>query len=131
MASNAHKLLEYIAMNKIVPIKVREAQLDASAVEDVSGETEVNTREVASEVERLAPYFERGLAVAQQSGGKVTVDDIDEEGNGIAEAFARFLVVPGLATSQSTDLPDGHYRYEFVADLAGIKELSDQLGLRD
>ena len=126
MAKDEKRLLEYIVKKLVVPEKVKEAQLDASAVEDVALDAEAITSDSRSDIDRFAPYFERGLALARASGGTITVDDSEPEGNGIAEAFARFLVIPGLATSQTTDLPEGHYRYKFEVDLRRLGELGEK-----
>jgi hypothetical protein len=82
------------------------------------------------DAERLSPYFGRGLAMARQSGGTVTVEDTDPEGNSIADAFARFLVAPELATSQSEELEEGHYRYTFDVNLQRLDELARKAGVR-
>lgn len=129
MAEGARQLLRYIARNLVFPVDAKDAQLEASATQDVPAELEALSGANIGDAERLAPYFEHGLALARQSGGTITVDDTDPEGNGIAEAFARFLVVPKLATSQSTELSEGHYRYTFEVDLARLDQIARQAGI--
>ncbi len=129
MADNAKRLLRYIVQTLVVPADAKEAQLDATAVQDVPGEISALTAGSLSDAERLAPHFARGLSLAQRSGGSITVDDTDPEGNGIADAFARFLVTPGLATSQSSELSEGHYRYTFDLDLQRLGELARSAGV--
>ncbi|HKP52414.1 MAG TPA: hypothetical protein VJ183_07160 [Chloroflexia bacterium] len=129
MADDAKRLLRYIVQNLVLPVEAKEAQLDASAAQDVPGEIDALTASNMEEAERLAPYFARGIALARQSGGRITVDDTDDEGNGIADAFARFLVVPNLATSQSEELSEGHYRYTFDVDWQRLSELARKAGM--
>jgi len=129
MADDPKRLLKYIIQNLVLPVEAKEAQLDASAAQDVPGEIDAIAAGNMEDAERLAPHFARGLALARQSGGKITVDDIDAEGNGIADAFARFLVVPNLATSQSEELSEGHYRYTFDIDWQRLSELARKAGV--
>jgi hypothetical protein len=130
MADDATRLLRYIVENFIVPVGAKEAQLDASASQDVPGEINAITAGSMDDAERLVPYFARGLDMARQSGGTITVEDTDPEGNGIADAFARFLVVPSLATSQSEEIAEGHYRYTFDVNLQRLDELARKAGVR-
>lgn len=129
MANDSRQLLKYIVQKMVVPVDAREAQLDASAVQDVPGEINALAADSMGDADRLAPYFERGLDLARQSGGRVTVNDTDPEGNGIADAFARFLVTSNLATSQSSEIGEGHYRYVFDVDLQRLDELARQAGV--
>ena len=128
MADDATKLLRYIVQNLVMPADATEAQLDATAVQDVPGEIRAIRTHNMGDAERLAPYFAQGLNLARQSGGTITVDDTDPTGNGIADAFARFLVAPDLATSQSTQLSEGHYRYTFTLDLQRLDDLARRAG---
>lgn len=129
MADDATRLLQYIAENLIVPVEAKEAQLDASATLDVPSEISAIAAGSMDDAERLAPYFARGLALARQSGGRVIVEDTNPEGNGIADAFARFLVAPNLATSQSEEIAEGHYRYTFEVNLQRLDELASKAGV--
>jgi hypothetical protein len=128
MADNIHKLLDYIVTQRLTPVESREAQLLAPATQDVPTEIQAQLREQQNSAERLAPYFAQGLQRALGAGGRLTVDDSDPTGNAIAEAFARFLVVPDLATSQSEDLPGGGYRYTFDIDWASLRTFAQALG---
>jgi len=123
------RLLKHIVSTLVLPVDAKEAQLEASATQDVPAELDALGASIMEDAERLAPYFERGLAMAQQSGGTITVDDTDPEGNGIADVFARFLVVADLASSQSTELSEGHYRYTFDVDMARLEDIARQAGI--
>ena len=111
MAEGLNKLLTYIIEHPIMQAESREAQIDASAVQDVDTEISAIKQDQLQDAQRLEPFFEMGLRKA--SNGKLTVDDTDAEGDKIADAFARFLVTTGLATAETTNLSDGHYRYNF------------------
>jgi hypothetical protein len=128
MADNLQKLLDYIVEQRLTPVESREAQLLASAEQDLPAEIEAQVREQKSSAERLAPYFAQGLRMARGAGGRLTVDDTDPTGSDIAEAFARYLVVPDLATSQSEDLPGGGYRYTFDIDWSALGGLAQAVG---
>jgi hypothetical protein len=128
MADNLHRLLDYIVVQRLTPVESREAQILASAGQDLPAEIEAQVREQEQSAERLAPYFAQGLRMARGMGGRLTVDDTDPTGNAIAEAFARFIVVPDLGTSQSEELPRGGYRYTFDVDWAALGELARALG---
>src|SRR5438105_7579505 len=104
------KLLMYIVEHPLRQQQSREAQIDASAVQDVSAEIAAITQEQKKAAERVAPYFVKGLRKAA-GHSPLVVEDTDTDGSMVAEAFARYLVAPGLATSQSTQLPHNHFRY--------------------
>ena len=129
MADDAKRLLRYIVQNFVVPVDAKDAQLDASATQDVPREMDAIAADDMNVAERLAPSFARGLTMARASGGKVTVEDTDPEGDAIAQAFARFLVTPDLATSQSEELSEGHYRYTFEVDVQRLDELARRAGV--
>ena len=57
------------------------------------------------------------------------MDDTDPTGNGIADAFARFLVSANLATSQSIEIGEDHYRYTFDLDWPAIQSLAANAGV--
>jgi hypothetical protein len=128
MADNIRKLLDFIIENRLTPEESREAQLVASVEQDVPSEIEAQVRSHYESAERLAPYFAQGLKQALGAGGRLVIDDTDPAGNGIAEAFARFLVVPNLATSQSEELPGGGFRYTFELDWASLRAIAQSLG---
>src|SRR6476646_1323559 len=111
MADELEKLLYYIVEHPIMQVEIQEAQLDAPANQDVRAEIAAQAKTQRDHAGRLAPYFARGLRMAAH--GPVVVDDTDPEGNQVADALARYLVIPDLATSQSTALSDSSYRYTF------------------
>jgi hypothetical protein len=127
MADDLRTLLMYIVEHPVMQIESREAQLDATAVQDVDREIKDIAADQRADAERLAPYFAQGLRQASQ--GAIVVDDTTPEGNGIAESFARFLVATNLATSQSEPLPDGHFRYTFNVDWPTLRELAQKAGI--
>lgn len=129
MASEIQKLLTYIVDNPVKEIEARDLELNASAVQDVTEEIQVLSDEQRADADRLAPFFEEGIRQAARSGGKLTVDDTDPTGNGIAEAFARFLVTTDLATSQSEDLSENHYRYTFELNWDRLKRIAQRAGV--
>lgn len=129
MADNLEKLLNFIVERPLMQNEAREAELDASAVQDVPAEVGAIAEESRTQAARLASSFADGLRLAAQSGGRVVVDDTDPRGNDIADAFARFLVTTGLATSQSTDLSEGHYRYTFDVDWPRLQSLAGHAGI--
>src|SRR5438105_402653 len=111
MADALERLLSYIVEHPIRQDEIREAQLDASAVQNIPAEIAAQVQGQRKDVQRLAPHFAKGLRMAAH--GPLVVDDSDSEGNMIAEAFARYLVSPGLASSQGTPLSATGYRYSF------------------
>ena len=108
MADDLRRLLDYIIDHPISHVESVEAQLDASATRDVGADIAANLAAQKARAGQLAPYFARGLRTARGAGGRLVVEDNTTEGNMIAEAFARYLVSPGLATSQSTPTGPGH-----------------------
>jgi hypothetical protein len=129
MADGLYRLLMYIVEHPLMESESREAELGASAVQDVSGEIARISEDQRADADRLAPFFTEGIKRAAAMGGQVTVDDTDPTGNGIADAFARFLVTTGLASSESHGIADGHYRYKFVVDLPKLEKLASQAGI--
>jgi hypothetical protein len=67
--------------------------------------------------------------MARGAGGRLEVDDTAPEGNMIAEAFARYLVSPGLATSQSAPISDSNFRYTFDVDWLRLADIARQAGI--
>src|SRR5262249_13166079 len=98
MADDLRRLLDYIIDHPLSHVESVEAQLEASATRDVSADITANLAEQKARAGRLAPYFARGLRMARGAGGRLVVEDNTPEGSMIAEAFARYLVSPGLAT---------------------------------
>jgi hypothetical protein len=129
MADELHKLLLYIVEHPVMQNQQRESQLEATAVRDVSAEISAASQDQRSDAERLAPFFARGLKLAAESGGNLTVDDGTPDGNGIADAFARFLVAPNLATSQSEPAGDNHFRYLFEINWPLLRDLASRAGV--
>jgi len=129
MADDLHKLLDYIVAQRVTPVESREAEMLASVEQDVPAEIAAQVREQQVSAERLAPFFAQGLQRARGAGGRLTVDDTDPAGNSMAEAFARYLVVPGLATSQSVELPGGGFRYTFDVDWPALENVARAAGV--
>ncbi len=129
MADDLTKLLNFIVERPLMQNEALEAERDASAVQDVPAEIGAIAQDSRTQAARLAPSFAEGLRMAAQSGGRVVVDDTNPQGNDIADAFARFLVTTGLATSQSSDLSEGHYRYTFDVDWPRLQALARSAGI--
>ena len=129
MAENLRRLLDYIIENPVMQLESRTAQLDATAVQDVRAEIRSISDDHKADANRLAPFFEQGMRMAAANNGRVTVDDTDPTGNGIADAFARYLVSSDLATSQSTEIEQGHYRYTFDLDWPAMQALAGRAGV--
>ncbi len=127
MADDLQRLLMYIVEHPLMHNESREAQMDASAVQDVPQEIKEIAADQKQDAERLAPYFARGLRMA--SHGPLVIDDADPMGNSIADAFARFLVTTDLATSQGTPLSDDHYRYTFDVNWPALRDLAQRAGI--
>ena len=129
MAKGLHKLLNYIVENPLMRIESKEVLLEASATQDVEQEIVAISEDRRGDADRLADSFAEGIRRASQSGGKIVVDDTDPTGNSIADAFARFLVTVNLATSQSEDLGNNHYRYTFELDWPRLNTLAQRAGV--
>lgn len=129
MADNYSKLLAYIIDHQIMSNESRESEIEATANRDVSAEIASVVKDMHEDAERLGPYFSEGLKRALAGNGRVVVDDTDQVGNGIADAFARFLVRSNLATSESSEVGEGHYRYTFDVDVARLKEIASKAGM--
>ena len=54
MADDPKRLLKYIVQNLVLPVEAKEAQLDASAAQDVPGEIDAISASNMEEAERLA-----------------------------------------------------------------------------
>lgn len=129
MADNLQKVLSFIIDNPLMREASREAQLDATAVQDVGKEIKAIATNRHEDAERLGPYFARGLRMAAGASGPLVVDDTDPMGNDIADAFARYLVSTDLATSQSAPLAGGHFRYTFEVDWPRLRDIARQSGV--
>ena len=127
MADNLKKLLLYIVQHPVLQNEQREAELDATAVQDVAGEVRAIAQDHQDDANQRAPYFASGLKLATK--GPVVVEDTDPEGNAIADAFARYLVAPDLATSQGEQLSEGHFRYTFEVDWPRLHEVARRAGV--
>jgi hypothetical protein len=126
MADDQQKLLRYIVENLVVSEADMEAQRDATAVQDLPAEVDAIRGDAQRDSNRLAPFFGMGLREAADTTGPFIVDDTTAEGNSIADAFARYLVSTGLATSESTPLPDGHFRYSFAVNWPRLRDVAKQ-----
>jgi len=129
MADGYEKLLMYIVDNQLMASESRESEIDANATVDVNAEVAGVAADQRADAQRLASSFADGLQQAVAGGGHLVVDDTDARGNGIADAFARFLVTTDLATSQSTEIGNDHYRYIFDLDMAKLKEIAGRAGV--
>ena len=127
MADDLRRLLTYIIDQLLVQEQSKEVEIDATAVQDVPSEIAARAEEQRRSAERLAPGFADGLSRAMR--GPVVVDDTDPTGSLIAEAFARYLVSTGLATSQSAPLPNGGYRYTFEVDWPALRSVGERAGV--
>jgi hypothetical protein len=127
MADDLRKLLTYILQQRVLPVASDEAQLDATAVQDVRSEIAAITDEQRQEASRLAPAFVQGLRLA--TNGPLVVDDTNPENSLIVEAFARFLVAPNLATSQGEPMGDGQYRYTFEVNWPLLQQVAQRAGV--
>ncbi len=127
MADNLKKLLLYIVQHPVLQNERREAELDATAVQDVAGEVRAIAHDQQEDANQRAPYFAKGLKLA--AVGPVVVDDTDPDGIGIADAFARYLVAPDLATSQGEHLSEGHFRYTFEVNWPKLKDIAQRAGI--
>jgi hypothetical protein len=67
--------------------------------------------------------------MAAASREPLVVEDTDPTGNAIADAFARYLVAPGLASSESTPISESHYRYSFEVNWAALRDLAARAGV--
>lgn len=122
MADGLNKLLMAIVDGVVLREESLEVERDATAVQDISSEIKALTQDQRADAIRLASFFAEGLR--QASRGPLTVDDTTPEGNGIAEALARFVVTPNLGTSQSEPIGDRHYRYTFDIDWRKLEEIA-------
>ena len=127
MPNDLRALLNYIIENPIMQAESQEAQLDATAVQDVRAEIAAQAQEQRAHADQLAPYFARGLRLAAR--GPLTLQDTDPEENLIADAFARYLVVPNLATSQSAPISKEHYRYTFEVNWPALRAIAQRAGV--
>ncbi len=92
MADGYEKLLMYIVDHLVMSSESRDSEIEAPASRDVEAEIAGIAEDQRADAKRLAPYFAEGLRRAIAAGGHLDVEDTDDEGNGIADAFARFLV---------------------------------------
>lgn len=127
MAEELEKLLYYIIDHPITQVESREAQLDAPATQDVRAEIAAQVKAQREHAGRLAPYFAQGLRRAAR--GPLVVDDTNPEDNLVADALARFLVIPDLATSQSTALSESSYRYTFEVNWPLLRQIAQRAGI--
>ena len=129
MAEDLHRLLRYIVERPLLRSEQLDAERNATAVQDVAQEVGGIADDSRNHAERLAPAFVRGLRAAAQAGGPLVVDDTDPTGNDIADAFARFLVTTNLASSQSSEISEGHYRYSFEVNWPRLRDIATGAGI--
>ncbi len=128
MSDGYEKLLMYIVEHLVMSSERSDSEIEATASRDVEAEIAGVAKDQRADAQRLAPYFGEGLRRAIAGGGHLDVGDTDVEGNGIADAFARFLVTTDLATSSSTDMGNDHYKYSFDIDVEKLKEIARLAG---
>jgi hypothetical protein len=119
----------YIVEHPVMDAESRGAEITASATQNVRKEIVSIGADQRQDATRLSSYFAEGIRRAARNGGKVTVDDTDPMGNGIADAFARFLVTVSLASSSSRDLPNGHYSYDFELNWPQLQAIAQRAGV--
>lgn len=129
MADGLRRLLTYIVEHPVMEIESREAEMDASAVSDIPAELASISEDRLADADKLSSYFAEGIKRAAMTNGKITVEDTDPVGNGIADSFARFLVTTNLATSQSEETGDNHYRYTFEIDWPRLGKIAERAGV--
>jgi hypothetical protein len=129
MADNLRRLLDYIIEHPVMQMESRTAQIEASAVQDVPAEIRSISDDHKADANRLAPFFVQGMRIAAANNGSVVVEDTDPTGDGIADAFARYLVSSNLAASNSSEIGEGHYRYTFDLDWPAIQALASRAGV--
>lgn len=129
MANSLLDLLTYIVANPVMYNEAQEAEIDATAVQDVEQEVREIATDQQRDAQRLAPAFAAGLRNAATTRGPLVVDDTSPEGNQIADAFARYLVTTGLATAQTETLSEGHYRYTFDINWPALRQTAQEAGI--
>lgn len=129
MADDINKLLLYIVQHPLMQDASREAQIDASATQDVPAEISAIEQNQVRDAGQYADAFAEGLRRAAQ--GPLVVNDTDPVDNRIADAFARFLVTTNLATSSSSPVEgeDAHYKYTFEVKWPELRQLAQQAGV--
>jgi hypothetical protein len=113
----------------VMPMAGKEAQLDATAVQDVAGEVATMRDRADESADNLADAFGRGLEMALNTDGPLRVDDSTPEGSEVASALARYLVATDLAASTSAELSNGHYVYSFEVDWPRLREVANAAGV--
>lgn len=129
MADDLQRLLRYIVERPLMQTEQIDAERNATAVQDVQQEMGGIAEDSRNHAERLGPAFSEGLRMAARAGGPLVVDDTEPRGNDIADAFARFLVTTNLASTQSSELAEGHYRYQFEVNWNRLRELGQAAGV--
>jgi hypothetical protein len=128
MATDWNRLLDYIVRTMVVPNANTEAQLDATAVQDMGDEARAIRENQMDNADRLDTDFARGMDMALQAGGPLVLDDTDPQQGAIVSALARYLVAPDLAQTQSTPV-DGGYRYTFEVDWQRLSDVAQRAGV--
>lgn len=129
MADDLQKLLRYIVERPLLRTEQIDAERNATAVQDVEQEIGGIAEDSRNHAERLGPAFAEGLRMAARAGGPLVVDDTEPRGNDIADAFARFLVTTNLASSQSSEIAEEHYRYQFEINWPRLREFAQAAGV--
>ena len=129
MAVDWNRLLDHIVKNMVVPLARTEAQLDATAVQDMAGEAREIGENQDESAERLAPAFARGMELAMLTDGPIILEDNTPEHSDTISALARYLVATDLAASQSSQLADGHYMYTFEVNWPRLREAAKAAGV--
>src|SRR5207253_360930 len=91
---------------------------------------EVQTETEAAE--RLFPAFQAALHYVggnRTAAGPLVLDDADPQQNAMADAVIRFLVKPDLATAESEEAGEGHYRYRITIDWPAMQRMATMAGV--
>ncbi|MGI8587246.1 MAG: hypothetical protein ACR2M0_06095 [Chloroflexia bacterium] len=133
--NEARKLLEFIINTRIASLEEKQAEFTARALDDDDRNAVMTSHNVETESEaadRLFPAFVTGLRYAgaqRASGQAVVLDDADPQQNAGADALVRFLVRPNLASVETEELGEGHYRYHVTVDWPGLEQTATLAGV--
>lgn len=134
--ADARKLLDFIITNPIATLEEKKAEFSSHAVDRDDQSATMAGHEVQTETDaavRLFPAFYAGLRHAGAAGGPqagaLVLDDADPQQNAMAEALIRFLVKPHLATVETEELGETHYRYHITLDWPGLQRTATLAGV--
>src|SRR5690348_8901166 len=128
--SDAHRLLDFIVHNRLATLEEKQAEFTTRAI-DADDQPQVQAaHDVQTEAEaasRLFPAFVAGLHYAAANRGSnqpIVFDDADPQQKAMADALIRFLVKSHLATVETEDLGESHYRYHLTVDWPGLERIA-------